>query len=122
MKLQTKIPLKQRKEQSIDYHSKLLTIGSCFSEHMGHKLELLKFSTLQNPIGILFHPKAIETFIADALERKVYTSADVFQHGGQWHSFKAHSALSNSSKAVVKITGFCTEVFVKISKLSPSIN
>ena len=101
MKLQTKIPLKQRKEQSIDYHSKLLTIGSCFSEHMGHKLELLKFSTLQNPIGILFHPKAIETFIADALERKVYTSADVFQHGGQWHSFKAHSALSNSSKAVV---------------------
>ncbi|WP_324309615.1 GSCFA domain-containing protein, partial [Xanthomarina sp.] len=57
MNLQTKIPLIQQQHNQIDYHSKLLLIGSCFVENMGEKLDYFKFQTLQNPFGILFHPK-----------------------------------------------------------------
>ncbi|MEM6510013.1 MAG: GSCFA domain-containing protein, partial [Pseudomonadota bacterium] len=57
MKLQTKIPL-QKGNHPLDYRSKCLLLGSCFSENIGAKLEYFKFSTLQNPFGILFHPLA----------------------------------------------------------------
>ncbi len=101
MILQTKIPLEQQSHNCIDYNSKLVTIGSCFSDHIGGKLEAFKFVTTRNPMGILFHPKAIETLIADAVGNVIYNSKDVFQHHEQWHSFKAHSVHSNSSKATL---------------------
>ena len=61
MDLQTKLPLKQQSHNLIDYNSKLLLLGSCFSENIGNKLNYYKFQVNQNPFGILFHPKAIET-------------------------------------------------------------
>ncbi len=94
MKLQTKIPLKQQQEKLITYDSNIVSIGSCFSEHIGEKLNYFQFKGLQNPFGILFHPKAIEQLIEDAVSKNTYTKADVFQHNDYWHSFKAHSKLS----------------------------
>jgi len=60
IKLQTKIPLQAQTFNPIDYNSKVLLLGSCFSEHIGDKFQYFKFQTLQNPFGILFHPLAIE--------------------------------------------------------------
>ncbi|MGY0406659.1 GSCFA domain-containing protein, partial [Pseudoalteromonas sp. SYSU M81241] len=54
MELQTKIPLKSS-DNPIDYHSKLVLLGSCFVENMGKKLDYFKFQQMQNPFGILFH-------------------------------------------------------------------
>ena len=62
MKLQTKIPIASN-QPSIDYDSKIVLLGSCFVENIGDKLSYAKFQTLQNPFGILFHPKAIENII-----------------------------------------------------------
>ncbi|MEO8933336.1 MAG: GSCFA domain-containing protein [Xanthomarina sp.] len=98
MNLQTKIPLKSQQHNQIDYHSKLLLIGSCFVENMGEKLNYFKFQTLQNPFGILFHPQAIASFITHAINGKVYTDKDVFFQNEQWHCFEAHSHLSNPNK------------------------
>ncbi|KJD32652.1 GSCFA domain-containing protein [Tamlana sedimentorum] len=98
MNLQTKIPLKKQSNNLIDYNSNILLLGSCFSENIGDKLEYFKFKNLQNPFGILFHPKAIEVLITDALNNKIYTDNDVFFYNEQWHCFNAHSKLSNTSK------------------------
>ena len=98
MILQTKLPLKKQPHNLIDYHSNLLLIGSCFVENMGAKLDYLKFQNLQNPFGILFHPQAIENFIINAINQKVYTEDDVFFQNEQWHCFEAHSKLSNTNK------------------------
>ncbi len=98
MKLQTKIPLEKQSENLIDYHSNMLLIGSCFVENIGKKFDYFKFQNTQNPLGILFHPKAIENLVSHAINEKVYSEDDIFFHNEQWHCFNAHSKLSNTSK------------------------
>ncbi|MEO6348728.1 MAG: GSCFA domain-containing protein, partial [Aquaticitalea sp.] len=98
MKLQTQIPIQKQPDNQIDYQSKLLLLGSCFVENIGNKLDYFKFDSLQNPFGILFHPKAIEILIHNSLHEKEYTEKDIFFHNEQWHCYDAHSKLSNNSK------------------------
>ncbi len=98
MKLQTQIPLEKQSNNQIDYNSNILLLGSCFVENIGNKLEYFKFKNIQNPLGILFHPKAIETLITKAVKGKEYLEKDVFFHNEQWHCFDAHSKLSCTSK------------------------
>ncbi len=98
MIFQTHIPLKKQKHHLINYNSKLLLLGSCFSENIGNKLSYYKFQTQQNPFGILFHPKAIETFITKVINEEKYTENNVFFHNERWHCFDAHSVVSSTSK------------------------
>ena len=100
MNFLTQIPLTKSKNP-IDYSSQLLLLGSCFSENIGAKLEYYKFQGLQNPFGILFHPLAIEKLIQKSVHQELITEKDVFSENGQWHSFDAHSCLSNPSKKIV---------------------
>lgn len=76
----------------------MFLLGSCFSENIGEKFNYYKFKSSQNPFGILFHPKAIETFVTNAINQKEYTEDDVFFLNERWHCFDAHSQLSNTSK------------------------
>ena len=98
MKLTTNIAINKVTHNTISYNSKLLLIGSCFSENIGNKLAYFKFQSKQNPFGILFHPKAIENFITKAINEERYTEKDIFFHNERYHSFDAHSSLSSSSK------------------------
>ncbi|MGG6230136.1 GSCFA domain-containing protein [Tenacibaculum sp. SDUM215027] len=98
MNFQTQIPLTKQKHNQISYQSKLLLLGSCFSENIGDKLDYYKFQSKQNPLGILFHPKAIESLITKAINEEKYTGKDIFFHNERWHSFEAHSNLSTSDK------------------------
>ena len=54
----------QKLPKPVNYRDGLLLIGSCFTEHIGNKLEELKFSVLQNPNGILFDPASIASRLA----------------------------------------------------------
>jgi len=98
MNFQTHIPLSKETIYPINYHSKIILLGSCFSENIGNKFNYYKFQSQQNPFGILFHPKAIETFITNAINLKEYTDEDVFFFNERWHCFDAHSEMSSSSK------------------------
>ncbi|SEB48339.1 GSCFA family protein [Maribacter dokdonensis] len=100
MNLLTEIPL-SKANNPIDYSSQLLLLGSCFSENIGAKLSYYKFQGIQNPFGILFHPLAIERIIEKSVNQEFFTEEDVFNENEQWHSFDAHSSLSNSSKAQI---------------------
>ena len=97
MKLQTNIPLSPEKNQ-IDYTSKVLLLGSCFTENIGGTLDYFKFQNLQNPFGIVFHPLAIEDLVKRAVTTKKFVETDVFERDGQWFSFEAHSSVTATSK------------------------
>ncbi|WP_425234515.1 GSCFA domain-containing protein [Ulvibacterium sp.] len=97
MKLQTKIPLNPANSQ-IDYQSRLLLVGSCFVGNIGNKLDYFKFQNLQNPWGVLFHPKAIENLFSKALDHNDFTERDIFFHNERWHCFDTHSDLSDVSR------------------------
>lgn len=98
MNLQTKIPLEKQPLNLINYKSKILLLGSCFSENIGDKLGYYKFQTLQNPFGILFQPKAIEKLIVNAINKKEYLESDLIYQNERWHSFDVHSSLSSADK------------------------
>ncbi len=97
MKLQTNIPIQKEKNQ-IDYDSRILLLGSCFVENIGEKLDYVKFQTLQNPFGILFHPIAIEKVITRALNNNLYTEEDVFFKNELWYCFEVHSTINALNK------------------------
>ncbi len=100
MNFRTNIQLKSQENQ-IDYKSKLLFIGSCFSQHISKKLDYFKFDVLTNPFGILYNPKAIETLIANSINGKNYTENDVFYLNERWHCFDSHSDLSSPDKTIL---------------------
>ncbi|MDV7186128.1 GSCFA domain-containing protein [Lutibacter sp. TH_r2] len=97
MNFRTNIQLKPERNQ-IDYSSKLLLIGSCFSENISKKLDYFKFQAKSNPFGILYNPIAIENLITNAINEKQYSEKDIFQLNERWHCFDAHSDCSSTSK------------------------
>lgn len=98
MKLQTEIPLKPEENQ-IDYASKILLLGSCFSENIGGKFDYFKFQNLQNTFGVIFNPVSIEKLIVRAVENRAFSEEDIFQHKGIWKCFEVHSELSSLDKS-----------------------
>lgn len=97
MKLITDIPLK-RESPEIDYQSKVVLLGSCFSEHIANKLDYHQFQILSNPFGNLYHPSAIETLVERSLLGKRYSENELFFLNEAWHCFDAHSDLSDPDK------------------------
>lgn len=100
MILQTNIPFTKEPYNPITYEANVCLLGSCFSENIGDKLSYYKFQTFQNPLGILFHPKAIECLLTRAINQEQFTQDDIFYHNERWHCFEVHSALSHPDKEV----------------------
>ena len=89
MKLQTQLPL-ENQVPAINYHSKLVLLGSCFAENIAEKFSYYKFQNKVNPLGVLFHPIAILELLTRAHHNTPYTEKDVFFSIGCWQSFQAH--------------------------------
>ncbi|WP_439131408.1 GSCFA domain-containing protein [Polaribacter sp.] len=98
MKFQTNISIQKETRNQIDYNSKVLLLGSCFSENIGTKFNYYKFQSQQNPFGILFHPKAIENLIINSINEKIYSEDNLIYQNERWHCFDAHSSLSSHDK------------------------
>lgn len=93
------IPIDLKKpEKQITYKDKILLVGSCFTEHIGNSLEELKFSTLQNPNGILFDPLSVTKSITGYIHNKNYRDEDLFYLNELWQSWQHHSRFSSMDK------------------------
>lgn len=97
MQFATPVPI-PKSSHSIDYASKVVSLGSCFAENMGNKLNYFKFQNTTNPFGILFHPLALQKIIHKAVRQELFSEKDVFYHNERWHSFDVHSELSLADK------------------------
>jgi GSCFA family len=84
--------------QQVSYQDKLLLMGSCFTEHIGNKLQELKFNVLQNPNGILFDPHSVATSLVSYIQNKQYTGDDLFYLNELWQSWQHHSVFSNTNQ------------------------
>lgn len=100
MKLQTQLPL-EKQAPAINYHSKLVLLGSCFAENIAEKFSYYKFQNEVNPLGVLFHPIAILDLLERAHYNNPYTEKDVFFSNGCWQSFRAHSRLNSTSESEI---------------------
>jgi hypothetical protein len=81
--------------RKISYQDKVLLVGSCFTEHIGNRLEELKFPVLQNPNGILFDPRSVAFSLVSYIQNKRYREDDLFYHNELWQSWQHHSRFSD---------------------------
>lgn len=76
----------------ISARATLVSIGSCFADHIVGRLFADGFRGAANPNGILYHPFAISA----ALERLEvgYFNSDFFEFNNLWHSWMHHGSFS----------------------------
>ena len=82
----------------IDFSSKIMSLGSCFAENMGAKLDYFKFQNTSNPFGIIFNPISIEKILQRIVKKEFFTEKDIFFDNELWQCYEVHSELSNDNK------------------------
>lgn len=100
MKLTTPISV-QSPELPLTYGSQFFNIGSCFANHLAHKLKHFGFHTQQNPVGILFHPFAIQQF-CKWLDGEPIDEHLFVEDNGIWKPLQAHSQVYAETQLELK--------------------
>ncbi len=119
MEFRTEVTIKPM-APSISHSSKIMLLGSCFSENIGTKLQESKFSVDINPFGILYNPLSINKALSLLIENRSFPESELFYHNGMFHSFMHHGSFSNINKTecLKKISNR----FEKARKLLPHID
>lgn len=87
-------------EQQLSHQSKILLSGSCFAEHISHKLQQNKFNICANPHGILYNPFSIANSLNSYAAEKQYMDKDLFLLNEIWNSWEHHTRFSHINKDV----------------------
>ncbi|MCU7550832.1 GSCFA domain-containing protein [Chitinophagaceae bacterium LB-8] len=85
-------------EKLIHHQHHILSVGSCFTEHIGNALTNMKFQVLQNPNGILFDPVSVCSSLVSYIRNKQYSGEDLFYLNELWQSWQHHSRFSGMDK------------------------
>lgn len=83
-----------RADKLISHQQKIMSVGSCFTEHIGTALQDVKFDVLQNPSGILFDPASVCGSLISYIRSEQYNEQDLFYLNEVWHSWRHHSRFS----------------------------
>lgn len=82
----------------ISHQSKILSMGSCFAQVVGSKLDSSKFDVLCNPFGTIFHPIILSRLLNHALFEDPLDESGILEREGMYFHYSAHSDLVGKSK------------------------
>lgn len=80
---------------SISYQTPVVSLGSCFAEHIGQRLIDQLFPTVLNPMGIVYNPASMLACVKRLVDGRHFEANEVFKHEGLWHSFLHHGRFSH---------------------------
>jgi hypothetical protein len=98
MEFRTSIEVKPSSNISISHSSRILTLGSCFANAIGVKLQKGKFKAAVNPCGVIFNPLSIFKLLHSATEKENTFRNSYIQNQSIWYNFDFHSNFSSSHK------------------------
>ena len=75
----------------ISTDSKIMTVGSCFSEVIGGQLTDNKLQCLCNPYGTVFNPSSIFKLISHSLQNQPVFKHLMLENNGIWQHYDFHS-------------------------------
>ncbi len=84
--------------QKISLHDKILSLGSCFAQTIGRKMQDAKFDLLVNPFGTIFHPLNLADLINQSLDEKSVDSKGILQRDGLFLHYLTHSDVRGKSE------------------------
>lgn len=88
----------QKSPLNISYQSKILTLGSCFSDSIGKRLADAKFNVEVNPFGTIFNPLSIFELMELSMERSEILDAATLKRDGYYLNYKFHSSFRAKTK------------------------
>jgi len=86
----------QRAKTLVNYHSKLVMAGSCFSEHMYKRLSDLMIDVEALPNGIVFNPISVLEPFKRICESRDFNEDDLVFHNHMWHGLYHHGSFSGT--------------------------
>jgi hypothetical protein len=78
--------------------SKVVSLGSCFAQTIGKKMQEAKFDVLVNPFGTLFHPLNLADLLNQALEQRPMDPTGVVAREGLFVHYEAHSDVKGATR------------------------
>jgi hypothetical protein len=96
MKFRTEINVEKAFDLQPD--QKILTLGSCFADRMGERLQEAGLDCLVNPFGVIYNPLSISSLLKMSLNQSPAEDAWVEQ-GGRWVNTGYHGSVSGATKA-----------------------
>ena len=90
MKLRTEIEI-QKGSVTIDHQSKVLMLGSCFTENIGDKLIHHKFNALSNPLGISYNPISLHQLLTNKIDDRL----QIEENDGIYYHHQYHSSFNS---------------------------
>lgn len=88
----------EKPDFSLDYHSRLMLVGSCFAENIGNKLMENRFSVDCNPCGIVYNPESVAQVLGRLIEEREMVADDLIWHEGKWVSWEHHGSFSSPER------------------------
>lgn len=85
----------------LSHHDAAMTFGSCFSDSIGQRMQAMALNVTVNPFGTLYNPLSIAQALNRLHEGTPFTTDELFEHNGLWHSFMHHSRFSGSDQQLV---------------------
>ena len=78
----------------VDYSTGIVSLGSCFADEIGARLQEGDFHVEQNPFGALYNPASIAAAVRRLMEDREIGMEDLVEHEGLWHSWHHHGSFS----------------------------
>ncbi len=94
----TEVELPAGQRGRILHGEKLWTLGSCFADEIGGRMERELFDVEVNPFGPLYNPLSILAAIRRVAGNIPVEESELFEHGGLYHSFDFHSRFSSTGR------------------------
>jgi lysophospholipase L1-like esterase len=86
----------------LEMESKILTIGSCFSDNLGLYFQNNKINCLHNPFGVVFNPISIFRLLTKSINQPSVNSNYFTERDGQWYHYDFHSKLTSTNKKMLE--------------------
>ncbi|OJJ20495.1 hypothetical protein BKI52_18735 [marine bacterium AO1-C] len=87
---------------SLDLQTPVLSLGSCFANTMGKRLQQNKFRALVNPFGVIFNPLSIYKLLTTSIVQSSLQDQDLIQSQGIWYHYHMHSEFCADEPIVLK--------------------
>lgn len=92
--------LLQKSDLCIKHDSKVLLVGSCFSDNIGQILGDFLFDVCINPFGTVYNPISIEQLLLRSVNNTAVAESDLLHNGSAFCHPDFHSSFNNEDKAV----------------------
>lgn len=97
MKLLTEVSLPDY-PFSLNYQSRVLMMGSCFTENIGRLMERYLFPVKINPFGVTYNPLSVKRGLEALMNKDSYGEEDLHKHEDLWFSFDHSTKFSSSDR------------------------